>query len=96
MWTGIRLNTDIHTDIGCSWKYLFTKEFRFLHMFNILSSCPVADDAHSVELTQFKEQFKSHLGELVRHVSLKYKVLLLMQWHYYLVFLGFSVFNNQY
>ncbi|XP_035008340.1 centromere protein N [Hippoglossus stenolepis] len=31
------------------------------------------DDAHSVELTQFKEQFKSHLGELVRHVSVKIK-----------------------
>ncbi|XP_039986893.1 centromere protein N [Xiphias gladius] len=31
------------------------------------------DDAHSVELTQFKEQFKSHLRELVNHVSLKIK-----------------------
>ncbi|XP_071344855.1 centromere protein N [Trachinotus anak] len=31
------------------------------------------DDAHSVELTQFKEQFKSHLSELVRHVSVKIK-----------------------
>ncbi|XP_008292976.1 centromere protein N [Stegastes partitus] len=31
------------------------------------------DDAHSVELTQFKEQFKSHLSELVRHVSIKIK-----------------------
>ncbi|XP_040889677.1 centromere protein N [Toxotes jaculatrix] len=31
------------------------------------------DDAHSVELMQFKEQFKSHLGELVRHVSVKIK-----------------------
>ncbi|KAG7230215.1 hypothetical protein INR49_012348 [Caranx melampygus] len=31
------------------------------------------DDAHSVELMQFKEQFKSHLSELVRHVSLKIK-----------------------
>lgn len=28
-----------------------------------------SDDAHSVELTQFKEQFKSHLRELVRPVS---------------------------
>ena len=27
------------------------------------------DDADSVELMQFKEQFKSHLRELVRHVS---------------------------
>ncbi|KAM4593676.1 centromere protein N isoform 2-T2 [Odontesthes bonariensis] len=31
------------------------------------------DDAHSVELTQFKEQFKSHLGELIRNVSVKIK-----------------------
>uniref|UniRef100_A0A3Q4H139 Centromere protein N n=1 Tax=Neolamprologus brichardi TaxID=32507 RepID=A0A3Q4H139_NEOBR len=31
------------------------------------------DDAHSVELTQFKEQFKSHLSELIRHVSIKIK-----------------------
>ncbi|XP_075966271.1 centromere protein N [Anarhichas minor] len=31
------------------------------------------DDAHSVELMQFKEQFKSHLKELVRHVSIKIK-----------------------
>ncbi|XP_031169991.1 centromere protein N [Sander lucioperca] len=31
------------------------------------------DDAHSVELTQFKEQFKSHLRELIRHVSVKIK-----------------------
>lgn len=31
------------------------------------------DDAHSVELTQFKEQFKSHLRHLVRHVSVKIK-----------------------
>ncbi|KAM7014945.1 centromere protein N [Tautogolabrus adspersus] len=31
------------------------------------------DDAHCVELTQFKEQFKSHLRELVRHVSVKIK-----------------------
>ncbi|XP_041653504.1 centromere protein N [Cheilinus undulatus] len=31
------------------------------------------DDAHSVELTQFKEQFRSHLRELVRHVSIKIK-----------------------
>ncbi|XP_033475045.1 centromere protein N [Epinephelus lanceolatus] len=31
------------------------------------------DDAPSVELTQFKEQFKSHLKELVKHVSIKIK-----------------------
>ncbi|XP_041797085.1 centromere protein N [Chelmon rostratus] len=31
------------------------------------------DDAHSVELTQFKEQFKAHLSELVRPVSVKIK-----------------------
>ncbi|XP_026233474.1 centromere protein N [Anabas testudineus] len=31
------------------------------------------DDAKSVELTQFKEQFKAHLSELVRHVSVKIK-----------------------
>ncbi|PWA17161.1 hypothetical protein CCH79_00010485, partial [Gambusia affinis] len=31
------------------------------------------DDAHSVELMQFKEQFKSHLRELKRNVSVKIK-----------------------
>uniref|UniRef100_G3PTZ5 Centromere protein N n=1 Tax=Gasterosteus aculeatus aculeatus TaxID=481459 RepID=G3PTZ5_GASAC len=31
------------------------------------------DDAKSVDLTQFKEQFKSHLRELVRNVSIKMK-----------------------
>lgn len=31
------------------------------------------DDAHSVELTQFKERFKCHLSELVRPVSIKIK-----------------------
>ncbi|XP_005805033.1 centromere protein N isoform X1 [Xiphophorus maculatus] len=31
------------------------------------------DDAHSVELMQFKEQFKSHLRELQRNVSVKIK-----------------------
>ncbi|XP_058485663.1 centromere protein N [Solea solea] len=30
-------------------------------------------DSQSLELTQFKEQFKSHLCELVRHVSVKIK-----------------------
>lgn len=31
------------------------------------------DDFHSVELLQFKEQFKSHLTELVQNVSIKMK-----------------------
>ncbi|XP_026175929.1 centromere protein N [Mastacembelus armatus] len=31
------------------------------------------DDACSVELTQFKERFKTHLSEVVRHVSVKTK-----------------------
>lgn len=31
------------------------------------------DDAHTVELMQFKEQFKSHLSELKRNVSVKIK-----------------------
>uniref|UniRef100_A0A8C6UEJ7 Centromere protein N n=1 Tax=Neogobius melanostomus TaxID=47308 RepID=A0A8C6UEJ7_9GOBI len=31
------------------------------------------DDAHTVELMQFKEQFKSHLTELVQNVSIKMK-----------------------
>ncbi|XP_028999887.1 centromere protein N [Betta splendens] len=31
------------------------------------------DDANAVEMMQFKEQFKSHLSELVRHVSVKIK-----------------------
>ncbi|XP_069030268.1 centromere protein N [Embiotoca jacksoni] len=31
------------------------------------------DDAHAIELTQFKEQFKSHLAELIRPVSVKIK-----------------------
>ncbi|XP_029972261.1 centromere protein N [Salarias fasciatus] len=31
------------------------------------------DDAHSVDLTQFKQQFKCHLSQLMRHVSIKIK-----------------------
>ncbi|XP_033839870.1 centromere protein N [Periophthalmus magnuspinnatus] len=31
------------------------------------------DDAHTVELMQFKEQFKSHLTELIQNVSIKIK-----------------------
>ena len=28
----------------------------------------VSDDAHSVDMSNFKEQFKVHLTELIRHV----------------------------
>lgn len=35
---------------------------------NLLTPC-FSDDAQSVELTQFKEQFKSHLTELMKPVS---------------------------
>lgn len=37
-------------------------------MYVYISLC-FPDDANSIELTQFKEQFKSHLRELVRPVS---------------------------
>lgn len=47
-----------------------------LRLLLLITYCPLfsmspffPDDAHSVELIQFKEQFKSHLRELVRHVS---------------------------
>ncbi|XP_014849537.1 PREDICTED: centromere protein N isoform X1 [Poecilia mexicana] len=40
------------------------------HTFQLLDP---EDDAHSVELMQFKEQFKSHLSELKRNVSVKIK-----------------------
>ncbi|KAM6950002.1 centromere protein N [Lycodopsis pacificus] len=42
-------------------------------MWYVLQLLDPEDDAHSVELMQFKEQFKSHLKELVRHVSIKIK-----------------------
>lgn len=47
-------------------------EVEFTNQAHIVSSMfdyRFLDDAHSVELTQFKEQFKSHLRELIRHVS---------------------------
>lgn len=31
------------------------------------------DDAHTIELTQFKKQFKAHLSDLIRNVSVKIK-----------------------
>ncbi|KAK2854119.1 hypothetical protein Q5P01_006780 [Channa striata] len=42
-------------------------------MWHALQLVDPEEDAISVELTQFKEQFKSHLCELVRHVSVKIK-----------------------
>ncbi|XP_070690680.1 centromere protein N [Pempheris klunzingeri] len=44
-----------------------------LGMWYALQLMDPEEDAQAVELTQFKEQFKSHLGELVRHVSVKIK-----------------------
>uniref|UniRef100_I3JDW2 Centromere protein N n=2 Tax=Oreochromis niloticus TaxID=8128 RepID=I3JDW2_ORENI len=44
-----------------------------LGMWYVFQLMDPQDDAHSVELTQFKEQFKSHLSELIRHVSIKIK-----------------------
>ncbi|CAN9507002.1 unnamed protein product [Ophioblennius macclurei] len=40
------------------------------HAFQLLDP---EDDAHSVDLTEFKQQFKCHLSELMRHVSIKIK-----------------------
>ncbi|XP_056463769.1 centromere protein N [Gadus chalcogrammus] len=40
------------------------------HAYQLLEA---ADDALSVELSNFKEQFKAHLAELIRHVSIKIK-----------------------
>ncbi|KAM3876984.1 LOW QUALITY PROTEIN: centromere protein N [Diretmus argenteus] len=42
-------------------------------MWHALQLLDPADDALSVELTQFKERFKVHLTELIRHVSIKIK-----------------------
>ncbi|KAM7423999.1 hypothetical protein PAMA_000384 [Pampus argenteus] len=42
-------------------------------MWNALQLMDPEDDSPSVNLMQFKEQFKSHLGEIVRHVSVKMK-----------------------
>ncbi|CAL8243439.1 unnamed protein product [Lota lota] len=43
---------------------------RLWHAYQLLEA---GDDAHSVEVTNFKEQFKVHLTELIRHVSIKIK-----------------------
>ncbi|XP_047219056.1 centromere protein N isoform X1 [Girardinichthys multiradiatus] len=40
------------------------------HTFQLVDA---EDDAHSLELVQFKEQFKSHLSELKRNVAVKIK-----------------------
>ncbi|XP_044203579.1 centromere protein N [Thunnus albacares] len=42
-------------------------------MWNAFQLMDPEDDSQSIELIQFKEQFKSHLSELVRHVSVKMK-----------------------
>lgn len=44
----------------------------FFFLWNVFVLLHLEDDMHSVELTQFKEQFKSHLSELVRPVSSTY------------------------
>lgn len=45
-----------------------TKQYFDCVPHNLLTPC-FSDDAQSVELTQFKEQFKSHLTELMKPVS---------------------------
>ncbi|XP_024911568.1 centromere protein N isoform X2 [Cynoglossus semilaevis] len=42
-------------------------------MWHALQLIDPGDDAQTVEFIQFKKQFKSHLVELVRHVSIKIK-----------------------
>uniref|UniRef100_A0A3B4GT33 Centromere protein N n=1 Tax=Pundamilia nyererei TaxID=303518 RepID=A0A3B4GT33_9CICH len=65
---------------GCSLTVLVSPWFHTdvienpnLGMWHAFQLMDPQDDAHSVELTQFKEQFKSHLSELIRHVSIKIK-----------------------
>ncbi|KAL6113195.1 cenpn [Pungitius sinensis] len=68
----------------CEEKELAVKQLTDLEMIHIIDNpdqgmwyafqlMDPEDDAQSVELTQFKEQFKSHLTELVRNVSIKIK-----------------------
>ncbi|XP_037344303.2 centromere protein N [Pungitius pungitius] len=68
----------------CEEKELGVKQLTDLEMIHIIDNpdqgmwyafqlMDPEDDAQSVELTQFKEQFKSHLRELVRNVSIKIK-----------------------
>ncbi|XP_076014922.1 centromere protein N [Genypterus blacodes] len=42
-------------------------------MWQVLQLTEPSDDVPTVELTQFKENFRSHLSELIRHVSVKMK-----------------------
>ncbi|XP_028257993.1 centromere protein N [Parambassis ranga] len=44
-----------------------------LGMWNAFQLLDPDEGAHSVDLLQFKKQFKSHLSELIRHVSVKIK-----------------------
>lgn len=66
-------------DNGLTLKHLTTLEMLYVidnpnhgmwYTFQLLDA---ADDTHSVELTEFKNQFKFHLKELISHVSIKIK-----------------------
>lgn len=64
---------------GCSTKRITELELLFVienpnvGMWHAYQFIDPEDDAHTVELSQFKEQFKSHLTELVQNVSIKIK-----------------------
>uniref|UniRef100_A0A3B5LU07 Centromere protein N n=1 Tax=Xiphophorus couchianus TaxID=32473 RepID=A0A3B5LU07_9TELE len=54
-------------------KHITELEMIYLTAFCLFVCFLFPDDAHSVELMQFKELFKSHLRELQRNVSVKIK-----------------------
>lgn len=64
---------------NCSTKHITELELLYVidspnvGMWHAYQFIDPEDDAHTVELMQFKEQFKSHLTELVQNVSIKMK-----------------------
>ncbi|XP_010740018.3 centromere protein N [Larimichthys crocea] len=70
---------DICEENGWTWKHITELEMTYVidnpnqGMWYAFQLMDPEDDAHSVELTHFKEQFKSHLSELARPVSVKMK-----------------------
>uniref|UniRef100_A0A3Q3WZR0 Uncharacterized protein n=1 Tax=Mola mola TaxID=94237 RepID=A0A3Q3WZR0_MOLML len=78
-WTLTEKLLDIFEENGWTMKHLTELEMTYIidnpnqGMWYALQLMDPEDDAHTVELTQLKEQFKSHLSELVRPVSVKIK-----------------------
>lgn len=78
-WTLAEKLLDICEENGWTVKHITELEMTYIidnpnqGMWYALQLMGPEDDAQSVELTQFKEQFKSHLTELMKPVSLKIK-----------------------